>query len=80
MIFLFADEVAVVMCEVAKILVKDIDISLCSCQSARSMEFREGEIIKILRVNPNGKNSHAFRYTVIMSMPKDARSIRPWSQ
>jgi integrase len=27
----------------------------------RSMEFRVGEIIKIFRVNPNGRNSHAFR-------------------
>ena len=39
----------------------------------RSMEFRVGEIIKILRVNPNGRNSHAFRHTVIMSMLRDAK-------
>ncbi len=39
----------------------------------RSMEFRVGEIIKILWVNPNGRNSHAFRHTVIMSMLRDAK-------
>jgi len=37
------------------------------------MEFRVGEIIKILRVNPSGRNSHAFRHTVIMSMLRDAK-------
>ena len=37
------------------------------------MQFRVGEIIKILRVNPNGRNSHAFRHTVIMSMLRDAK-------
>jgi site-specific recombinase XerD len=41
--------------------------------SIRYMEFRVGEIIRILRVNPNGRNSHAFRHTAIMSMLRDAK-------
>ena len=37
------------------------------------MEFRGGEIINIHRVNPNRRNSHAFRHTVIMSMLRDSK-------
>ena len=38
-----------------------------------SMEFTVKEIIRKLRVNPNGRNSHAFRHTLIMSMLRDAK-------
>ena len=34
----------------------------------RMMEFKIGEMIKMLRVTPNGRGAHAFRHTVIMSM------------
>ena len=34
----------------------------------RAMEFKIGEMIKMLRVTPNGRGAHAFRHSVIMSM------------
>ena len=41
--------------------------------SLNTMEVYVREIIKKLRVAPNGRNSHAFRHTVIMSMLRDAQ-------
>ncbi len=39
----------------------------------RGMEFSVKEVIKKLRVNPNGRNSHAFRHTVIMRLLRNAQ-------
>ncbi len=39
----------------------------------RMMEWTAAEIIKKLRVAPNGRGSHAFRHTGIMGMLRDAR-------
>ncbi len=41
--------------------------------SMNTMDFWVREIIKKLRVTPNGRNSHAFRHTVIMSMLRGAQ-------
>lgn len=41
--------------------------------SFRRMEFTVKEIIRKLRVAPNGRNSHAFRHTVIMRLLREAQ-------
>jgi integrase len=41
--------------------------------SLRGLSFWVGEIIKKLRVNPNGRGSHGFRHYVIMSMLRDGK-------
>ena len=38
----------------------------------RAMGFTVKEIIRKLRANPNGRNSHDFRHSAIMSMLRDA--------
>ncbi len=39
----------------------------------RTMEFTVKEMIKMLRVDPNGRNSHAFRHTVIVRLLREKR-------